>query len=83
VDFEIKPRVLNIKFQGESYTVRFPNVEESDHYLQELDKAEGEDIKLLMRRFLDKLGLPMEVSGKLEYDDIKAISKKFGEEKKH
>ena len=82
IDFEISKRVLNVKFNGESYLVDFPNVAQSKEMAHELDTNKEDPFIDVLRKFLCVLGLPMEVSCKMEVFDLEMIAKKFQEQKK-
>lgn len=81
---EIKDRILVIKYKGNTYEVRFPSVKESNEYLFNLkSKKENSEFENVLIDFLDKLGLPKEISENMEMSDLFVIAGKFQEEKKY
>ena len=79
---EFKRRVLNIKFDGESYELRFPsNRVLNDFVKAEKDKPEDEALEGLIR-FLDGLGLPEDIAWDMEPYMLGEIMEEFKSKKK-
>jgi len=70
---EFKRRELALKVYGEEYKILFPTVSQVQNYAKELNKRGEEDAGELLLEFLDKLGLPKEVSGEMESDHLQQV----------
>ena len=66
---------IPVKFQGKEYSLRFPTYEESFQYEEDLKNC-GEDTKQINKvlfDYLEKLGLPSDMTKKLELGHLKKI----------
>ena len=67
---ELKRKVLNLKFDGQDFALKFPTVKQ----IKELTVKKEEESDLDMTvRFLAELGLPQETTLDMEPDHIQEI----------
>lgn len=81
---EIKKRVLNLKYEGQQYSVAFPSVKDLKKYQSQFEKSKDDDVKAIEKsqEFLSELGLPMDISDQMEINDLKEIIEHISGQKK-
>lgn len=86
-EFNFGTTKLKINIEGESYELRFPNVEESDWFDNQVSKIMSGDKELSMtdvgREYFKKIGLPKKAYNKLESWQIQELLKHFQDPKKN
>jgi hypothetical protein len=67
---------LSYEIDGETYFVRRPTLDESEHYSEEFEKLKDAPIKeriMSTYHFISKLGIPLEVLKRLSVEDVNEI----------
>lgn len=84
---EIKKRKLNVKYEGQSFEVAFPSVKVLKEYHEEFKEMENKKLSEFQlmekcQKFLESLGLPIEVSNEFEAGDLQMIMSELTGKKK-
>jgi hypothetical protein len=79
---ELKKSVLELKIDGQVYTVKYPTLKAVKHF-QEKTKDAGEASLDITLEFLASLGLPVNVSEELEPSHLQTIIETISGSKKN
>lgn len=73
-DLVLEKKQINVKIYGQMYHLKMPSLNQVESFSENLEKQEskGHDIKL-MKDFMSKLGLPVDVSGEMAVDDFRDL----------
>jgi division protein CdvB (Snf7/Vps24/ESCRT-III family) len=79
---EIKKRKLEIKYDGQVFTLAYPSLKQLKEHQKSVKGIKDEDTTEYLQKFLEKLGLPYSVSDDMEADSIAEIVEIISGQKK-
>jgi len=83
MSLEFNRSKLKLKVYGEEYELLFPTVKQSQDFAKEVKEVEGDDDKSSkMFDFLEKLGLPKNVTEEMEVQHLEMVLEKLMPSKK-
>lgn len=70
MELELKRKKMKVTVYGSAYDVAVPTVEQVEAYEDKLKTLVGRDAMNAMKEFIADLGIPVEVTNKMDNDDF-------------